>query len=148
MRLQLQEIFATDADLSRMLELIGSPSPDVEIEVCQFEAEGVFVKGLAKTPLGKLGFETRWTARLEAPGLVCALTHLRVGQSFPIPFLKSMVLEQIRDLLKPWPGVDVVDDEIQIDYFRGLKSYGLDLDCALTSLEMAEGECRLGFTRP
>ena len=148
MRIQFQELFVTDTDLGRLLELVGKARPDVEIHSGIFESEGLLVKGAAQTPLGKLAFEKRWKAKIAAPGVVMTLAHLKVGQSFPIPFLKSMVLEQVRDLLKPWPGISVVGDEILIDYKAGMKAQGIEIDGALASLELEKGGCRLGFTHP
>lgn len=145
MRIQVEQLALNDEDLIQMIALVGSDRPDVTVKTARFEPEGLCVEGTVKTPLGALGFEKTWKVELRDPGCVLVLGSLKLGKSFPIPFLKSMMLEQVKALLEPWEGIEVKGEEIRIDYRHALRARGIDLVGSIRSLQLEKGGCQVGF---
>jgi hypothetical protein len=86
-----------------------------------------------------------WVLSLEGGVVISKLSNLKLGQSLPIPFLKSIVMEQIHSLLKGLPGVESKGDCIRITGKQVLESQGASLTSELVSLELTHGELRAGF---
>lgn len=145
MRLDLRELALNDADLFRMLEWVTSNRADLKLHSAEFTPQGVTTKGTIKSPLGALSYEMLWVLSLEAGVVMSRLSNLKLGQSFPIPFLKSMVMEQVHSLLRGLPGVESSGDCIRITGKHVLESQGATLISELVSLELTNGELRAGF---
>lgn len=145
MRIDLRELALNDADLFRMLEWVTSSRADLKLQSAEFTPQGVTTKGTLKSPLGALSYEMVWALSIDQGVVVSKLSNLKLGQSLPIPFLKSIVMEQIHSLLKGLPGVESKGDCIRITGKHLLESQGASLTNELVSIELAHGELRAGF---
>jgi len=145
MRLDIRELALSDVDLFRMLEWLTSKRADLKLQSAEFTPQGVTTKGTLKSPLGALSYEMVWGLSLEGGVVISKLSNLKLGQSLPIPFLKSIVMEQIYSLLKGLPGVESKGDCIRITGKQVLESQGASLTSELVSLELTHGELRAGF---
>lgn len=145
MKLDIRELALSNADLLRMLEWVTSTRADLKLHSAEFTPKGVTTRGTIKSPLGALSYEMLWVLSLEAGVVMSRLANLKLGQSFPIPFLKTMVMEQVHSLLKGLPGVESSGDCIRITGRSVLESQGATLINELVSLELTFGELRAGF---
>ncbi len=146
MKISLRELVLTNADLLRLLAWVTTSRADLNLQEAQFTTEGVVTRGTIKTPLGSLGYEMKWAISLEGRVVLSKLAQIKLGKSLPIPFLKSMVLEQIHGLIKGFPGVDSQGETIRINGSEALSSQGVEIEGEMVSLDLSEGEMRVQFS--
>lgn len=146
MKIALKELVLTNDDLLRLLAWVTTTRADLNLKEAQFTPEGVVTRGTMKTPLGSLGYEMKWALSFEGKVVLSKLLQIKLGQSLPVPFLKSMVLEQIHGLLKGFPGVESQGETIRINGSEALSSQGVNIEGEMVSLDLINGEMRVQFS--
>ncbi len=86
-----------------------------------------------------------WCLSLDGGVVTSKLSNLKLGQSMPIPFLKTVVMEQVHSLLKGLPGIESKGDSIRITGKHLLEAQGANLAKEISSLDLSMGELRAGF---
>ena len=145
MRIDIRELILNDSDLFRLLEWVTADRADLKLNSAGFTSQGVITKGTLKTPLGILSYEMLWCLSLDGGVVTSKLSNLKLGQSMPIPFLKTVVMEQVHSLLKGLPGIESKGDSIRITGKHLLEAQGANLAKEISSLDLSMGELRAGF---
>ena len=145
MRIDIRELILNDSDLFRLLEWVTADRADLKLNSAGFTSQGVITKGNLKTPLGILSYEMLWCLSLDGGVVTSKLSNLKLGQSMPIPFLKTVVMEQVHSLLKGLPGIESKGDSIRITGKHLLEAQGANLAKEISSLDLSMGELRAGF---
>ncbi len=136
----------TNADLLKLLAWVTNSRVDLILQEAEFTSEGVLTRGSIKTPLGSLGFEMKWALSFEGKVVLSKLIQIKLGKSLPIPFLKSLVLEQVHVLLKGLPGVESQGEVIRINGSEALSSQGVTVEGEMVAMILSNGEMKVQFT--